>query len=58
MHVVDSLKLIGKEAKLKDGRIGKIKSTLNQMSPKGVTIIGVDIEGIGEIDIKDVLEVN
>lgn len=56
-NAVNSLKLIGKKAILKDNREGIIKSTLNSIGAGGIEIVGLSIEGIGEIDIKDIKEI-
>lgn len=57
MLIVESLKLINKKAILKDNRQGIIKSTLNTFTKKGIVVTGFIIEGIGEVDIKDVKEI-
>lgn len=49
-----SLSLINKIVELKDGRKGKVLSTLNAFTVKGLKLTGVKVENIGEVSIKEI----
>ena len=54
MNSVDSLKLIGKIAKLKNGKQSEIVSTINSFTSKGMEVTSVGTADLGEVNMSDI----